>query len=78
MGQHFPTYLTKLQRLQNKALLVIGNAVNLKTSATFLYHNYNILKIEDNLRLYYKSKLKLKLKSSENLQVYLWFFSYLN
>ena len=45
----FPTYLQKLQRLQNKALRIISNC-NPKTSTTPFFYEYKILKIQD---LYY-------------------------
>ena len=48
-GSTFPTYLKKLQRLQNKALRIISN-YNPKTSAIPLFYQYKILKIQD---LYY-------------------------
>ena len=45
-GSTFPTYLSKLQRLQNKALRIIFNS-NQLTSATPLFHILEILKITD-------------------------------
>ena len=45
-GSTFPTYLQKLQRLQNKAFRVISNC-NPKTSAKPLFYQYKILKIQD-------------------------------
>ena len=45
-GSSFPTYLQKLQRLQNKTLLIISNC-NLKPSTTPLFYQYKILKIQD-------------------------------
>ena len=45
-GSTFPTYLSKLQRLQNKALRIISNS-NQLTSATPLFHILEILKITD-------------------------------
>ena len=45
----FPTYLQKLQRLQNKALLIISNC-NPKPSTTPFFYQYKILKLQD---LYY-------------------------
>ena len=45
-GSSFPTYLSKLQRLQNKALRIISNS-NQLTSATPLFHKLEILKITD-------------------------------
>ena len=48
-GRTFPTYLTKLQRLQNKALGIIFNCKQ-HDSLTPLFHKLEILKIRD---LYY-------------------------
>ena len=48
-GSTFPTYLQKLQRLQNKALRIISNC-NSKTSTTPLFYQSKILKIQN---LYY-------------------------
>ena len=45
-GSSFPTYLQKLQHLQNKALRIISNC-NPKTSTTPLFYQYKILKIQD-------------------------------
>ena len=45
-GSTFPTYLTKLQRLQNKALRNIFNCKQLN-SATLLFHKLEISKIRD-------------------------------
>ena len=54
-GSTFPTYLQKLQRLQNKALCIISNC-NPKTSTTPLFYQYEILKIQD---LYYFEIVKV-------------------
>ena len=54
-GSTFPTYLQKLQRLQNKALRIISNC-NPKTSTTPLFYQYKILKIQD---LYYLEIAKI-------------------
>ena len=45
-GSTFPTYLTKLQRLQNKALRINFNCKQLN-SATLLFHKLKILKTRD-------------------------------
>ena len=54
-GSIFPTYLQKLQRLQNKALDIISNC-DPKTSTTPLFYQYKILKIQD---LYYLEIAKI-------------------
>ena len=54
-GSTFPTYLTKLQRLQNKALRIIFNNKQ-HDSLTPLFHKLEILKIRD---LYYFEICKL-------------------
>lgn len=48
-GSTFPTYLIKLQRLQNKAIRVIVDC-NRKTSITPYYYELSILKISDLFR----------------------------
>ena len=45
-GSTFPTYVTKLQRLQNKALRIIFNCKQHDT-LTPLFHKLEILKIRD-------------------------------
>ena len=48
-GSTFPSYLTNLQRLQNKALRIISNS-SYKASITPVYHKLRILKISDMYR----------------------------
>ena len=43
---HTPTYIQKLQRLQNKAIRIISNASR-KNSVTPLYKKYGVLKLAD-------------------------------
>ena len=45
-GSTYPTYIEKLQRLQNKAIRIISNT-SYKTSVTLLYKKYGILKSTD-------------------------------
>ena len=61
-GSTFPTYLQKLQRLQNKTLRIISNC-NPKTSTTPLFYQYKILKIQD---LYYFEIAKIMHQYSNN------------
>ena len=45
-GSTYPTYIQKLQRLQNKAIRIISNASR-KNSVTPLYKKYGVLKLAD-------------------------------
>ena len=45
-GSTYPTYIQKLQRLQNKAIRITSN-VSRKNSATPLYKKYGVLKLAD-------------------------------
>ena len=70
-GRTFPTYLTKLQRLQNKALLIVFNCKQ-HDSLTPLFHKLEILKIRDLYHCFYgdlTEKLRISLVSSFEYQV---------
>ena len=62
-GSTFPTYLTKLQRLQNKALRIIFNCKQ-HDSLTSLFHKLEILNIRD---LYHFKICKLMYLHSKKL-----------
>jgi len=49
-GSTFPSYLTKLNSLQNKAIKLIGGGTYLD-DATLYYLKYNILKLNDLYKL---------------------------